>query len=926
MPRRLLPLFALTMCLALVSSLAPARSAEGSASRVTAPKEHFGFNLGDDYCLANYEQYAAYLAKLEKQSDRIKVVNIGETSEKRPQLMAVVTSPPNHKKLEQYREIARKLANAEGVSDAEAKKLAEEGKAVVWIDGGLHASEVLCAQAMAETIYRFLSDDAAETRRILDHVIILFVHANPDGMDLCADWYMREKDPKKRSPAGLPRLYQKYIGHDNNRDFYANTQAETRNMNRVMYREWLPQIVYNHHQTGPPGAVLFCPPFRDPFNFNCDPLVISGVDALGAAMMQRFLAEDKPGATCRSGARYSTWFNGGLRTTAYFHNIIGLLTETIGSPTPSRIPFTPGVQVPRADYLAPIAPQVWHFRQSVEYSVTANKAVLDYAARNRENLLHNIWVMGHRAIERGSRDSWTVTPRMAAAAKGTRGDATAFQKYFRDPAKRDPRGYVIPSDQADFLTATKFVNALIGTGVKVQRATAAFSVADKKYPAGSYFVTCAQAFRAHVLDMFEPQDHPDDFAYPGAPPTPPYDAAGYTLAFQMGVKFDRIPTDVTGPFETVADELPPPPATVLDREGAVGFFLSANANDAFRAVNQLLAAGEDVRRLKESVAIEGVKHPAGMFYVAKGPETELRLDKIARSLGTRFVGSRAAPGKAAVALKPVRIGLWDRYGGSMPSGWTRWLLEQFEFPFHVVYPPELDQGNLRAKFDVIILQDDALGRRQGGGGADQPPDVAVTDELGLPAEYRGRRGTITTAKTIPQLKKFLEEGGAVLAIGGSTAIASQLGLTLENHLVVKDSAGKEKTLGRDQFYVPPSVLRVKVDVDNPLTWGLGEELDLMFDNSPTFRLPADALKAGASRVAWFAGKTPLRSGWAFGQEHLDGGVAVVDAPMGKGKLVLCGPPVLFRAQPHGAFKLVFNAIERAAEKPVSETVEKAREK
>src|SRR5689334_10376677 len=325
MPRCLFPL----ALLGFVFALAPARSAEPHAPKLTTPKAHFGFNLGDDYCLANYEQYAAYLAKLEKESDRIKVVNVGDTAEKRPQLMAVVTSPANHKKLDQYRDIARKLATADGLSPEEAGKLVIKGKAVVWIDGGLHASEVLCAQAMAETIYQLLSGTDAETLRILDDVIILFVHANPDGMDLCADWYMRERDPKKRSLAGLPRLYQKYIGHDNNRDFYSNTQAETKNLNRVMYREWFPQIVYNHHQAGPAGTVLFCPPFRDPFNYNIDPLVISGIDAVGAAMMRRFLVEGKPGATTRSGAPYSTWFNGGLRTTAYFHNMIGLLTETV---------------------------------------------------------------------------------------------------------------------------------------------------------------------------------------------------------------------------------------------------------------------------------------------------------------------------------------------------------------------------------------------------------------------------------------------------------------------------------------------------------------------------------------------------------------------------------------------------------------------
>jgi hypothetical protein len=909
-------LFALAV-VALVFALAPARSADPVAPKVTTPKAHFGFNLGDDYCLANYEQYADYLAKLARESDRIKVVDIGNTAEKRQQFMAVVTSPANHKKLDQYRDIARKLANAEGVSPEVAAKLAAEGKAVVWIDGGLHASEVLCAQAMAETIYQLVSANDAETLRILDDVIVLFVHANPDGMDLCADWYMRERDPKKRSSAGLPRLYQKYIGHDNNRDFYANTQAETRNMNRVMYREWFPQIVYNHHQSGPPGTVLFCPPFRDPFNYNVDPLVISGIDAVGAAMMQRFLVENKPGATTRSGARYSTWWNGGLRTTAYFHNMIGLLTETVGSPTPSRIPFNPAMQLPRADFLAPIAPQEWHFRRSVDYSVTANKAVLDYASRHREQLLHNIWLMGKNAIDRGNRDSWTVTPKVVAAAKGVRGGQAEFEKFFRDPAKRDARGYIIPANQPDFLTATKFVDVLIGTGLKVHRATAEFAVGGKKYPAGSYVVKSAQAFRAHVLDMFEPQDHPDDFAYPGAPPTPPYDAAGWTLAYQMGVKFDRILEGFDGPFEELKDEVKPPPAKVLDAEGAVGFFLHVRTNDAFRAVNQLLAAGEEVRRLKEPFTAEGVKHPAGMFFVTRKDGTQARLEKIAETIGTRFIGSKDAPGREAVALKPVRIGLWDRYGGSMPSGWTRWLLEQFEFPFQVVYPPELDKGGLREKFDVIVLVDGAIGgggRGPMGMGGDQPPpDIGVIDEIGLPAEYRGRRGSITTARTLPQLKKFLEDGGTILTIGSSTALATQLGLPVANHLVTKDAGGKDVPLGRDKFYVPPSILRVKLNTEHPLTWGLGEEVDVMFANSPTFRLAGEG-KSRPERVAWFEGKTPLRSGWAYGQEHLDGGVAIVDAAVGKGRLVLYGPQVLFRAQPHGTFKLFFNAIARAGEK------------
>jgi hypothetical protein len=909
----------LALCLVLTAAL-PAAARPDTLPRVTPPKDYFGFAIGDDYCLANYQQLMGYWTKLERESDRLKVVRIGVTEEGRPQLMGIVTSPANHRELARHQDAARRLARAE-VGEAEARKLAAAGRAVVWIDGGLHATETLCAQVLIESVYQLVSGTDAETLRLLDDVIILFVHANPDGHDLVADWYMREPDPKRRSLGGLPRLYQKYIGHDNNRDFYANTQAETRNMNRVLYHEWFPQVVYNHHQSGPPGTVLFCPPFRDPFNYHIDPLVLSGLDAVGAAMMQRFLVEGKPGATVRSGARYSTWFNGGLRTTTYFHNMLGLLTETVGSPTPMQIPYNPALQLPRGDYLAPVAPQRWHFRRSVDYSVTANKAVLDYASRHREQLLYNIWLMGHNAVERGGRDHWTVTPKMVEAARAARAGAPSgasgteeFQRFFRDPAKRDPRGYVLPADQPDFLTATKFVNVLLETGVKVNRATAAFAVGGNKYPAGSYVVKGAQPFRAHVLDLFEPQDHPNDFAYPGAPPTAPYDLAGWTLAYQMGVRFDRVLDGFDGPFEEVRGPLRPPPGRVEAAGGAAGFFLDARTNDAFRAVNRLLTAGEEVRRLRAPFAANGATHPAGTFFVAGKPATRPLLEKLAFELGLSFHGSPAAPAGEAVALRPVRVGLWDRYGGSMPSGWTRWLLERFEFPYRLVFVPELDKGGLRDKFDVLIFMDGAIPGRGPAGARPGPSGDPPPPEDRIPAEYRGRRGSITQTNTVPQLRQFLEAGGTVLAVGSSTALGQQLGLPLANHLIVKDDEGNERPLGRDKFYVPGSVLRVRVDATHPLAWGLGDEVDVMFQASPTFRLRDGAGSNGLRRVAWFDRKAPLRSGWAWGQEYLEGGVAVVDAPVGKGRLVLFGPEIAFRAQPHGTFKLLFNGIVAAGHK------------
>jgi hypothetical protein len=302
------------------------------AQTVPTPKSHFGFSIGDDYQLANYTQTEAYFKKLAESSRRVKLVDIGKTEEGRSQYMLIITSPENQKNLSRYQEISQKLAHAEGLTPAQAKALASEGKAVVWIDGGLHANEVVGAHQLIQMAYNLASNTDAETNKILDNVIVLMTHANPDGQELVSNWYMREKDPKKRSLSGIPRLYEKYAGHDNNRDFFMLNLKETQNIGKQLFVEWLPQIMYNHHQAGPAGTVVAGPPYRDPYNYVFDPIILTSIDAVGAAMHNRMNVEAKPGYTQRGGSVFSTWYNGGLRTTTYFHNMIGLLTEIVGSP------------------------------------------------------------------------------------------------------------------------------------------------------------------------------------------------------------------------------------------------------------------------------------------------------------------------------------------------------------------------------------------------------------------------------------------------------------------------------------------------------------------------------------------------------------------------------------------------------------------
>ncbi len=918
-----------------------------TAPKITTPKDALGFNIGDDYMMATYTQLETYWKKIASECDRCKLVDMGPTEQGRRQWMMIITSPANQKKLDHYKEISARLAHAEGLTDDQAHALAREGKAVVWIDGGLHASETVGSQQLMEMVYQMASRTDPETMRLLDDTIQLYVQANPDGQEMVANWYMREKDPLKRNLNGMPMLYAKYVGHDDNRDFYMSAMKETTNMNRQLFLEWYPQIMYNHHQTGPAGAVIFMPPFRDPFNYNFDPLVPLGIEMVGTAMHSRLVAEGKGGSAMRTGANYSTWWNGGLRTVTYFHNMIGILTEIIGNPTPIDIPLVAEKQLPQGDWPLPIAPttngQKWHYRQSIEYEMSNNRAMLDLASRYRETWLYNIYQMGRNSIQKGNQDTWTVTPKRIAAleeaaakmapaggrgGRGGRGGGAAggdlpagltpggggaatlpselYNTVLHDPKMRDPRGYIIPSDQADFATATEFVDALLKNGITVMKATSQFSVAGKSYPNGSYVVKTAQAFRPHVMDMFEPQDHPNDFAYPGGPPKPPYDITGWTLAYQMGVKFDRILDAFDGPFTKINGVLPPPSEPVTGT-GTAGFLISHRINNSFVLINRLLKAGADVYWIKKDMSADGEDLGTGAIWVPASGSARGIIDQTAKQLGVPAHMVAKAPAGDAMKLKPIRIGLFDQYGGNMPSGWTRWLFEQYEFPFQVVYPQTLDAGELKSKFDVLVFTDGAYrragtgGRGGGGGFGNQVPED-------LPSEYQGWTGRISEDKTMPQLKKFVESGGSIVTIGSSTSMAELLGLPVKDYLTEKGPDGRDRALPREKFYIPGSLLKTNIDNTNPLAYGMPEQVDVFFDNSPVFRMEPNAELKKTSAVAWFSGPAPLDSGWAWGQQYLDGGTAAAEATVGEGKVMMLGPEVAFRSQPHATYKLLFNGL------------------
>lgn len=917
------------LCTAL--ALAAAVPLTLPAQQRTTPKQFFGHDIGADYELPNYSKLHQYWITIAKESDRVVLDTIGLTEEGRPQIMAIVTSPANHRNLARYKDISTRLAKAEGLDSAAAAALARDGKVIFWIDGGLHATEVLGAQQLTETLWQLSSRTDPETVRILDDVVILMAHANPDGMELVSDWYMKESDKLRRTTSTIPRLYEKYAGHDNNRDSYMNALAETRNMSQQLFIEWHPQIMYNHHQTGPTGTVMAAPPYRDPANYWFHPAMITGLDLVGAALNHRFVLEHKPGLTFRQGSNYSTWWNGGLRTTGYYHNQIGILTETIGNPTPMRVALVPDRQLRSASLPLPIEPQVWHFRQSVDYSVSANYAFLDLASRYRETFLFNRWVMGMDQVKAGQRDNWTISPKWVAAmteqivkdrgaqageqgrAGGPRGggqanpgSAVANDRYMamlRKPENRDPRAYVLSSAQKDFPTASKFVRALQYSGVDVHKATAPFSANGKQFPAGSWVIFTSQAFRAHVLDMFEPQDHPNDFRYPGGPPIPPYDNAGWTLAYQMGVEFERVLDGLTGPFEK-ANGISPIPGGMVAK-GKAGYFIHAGVNDGSTVANRLRKAGVKASRIPTEYKDGATTWPAGSWFIPAGGAADKVVAQAAQDLGVNVAAANSKP-SSLQAVQPLRIGLVDRYGGNMPSGWTRLILEKFEFPYTTVYPQEIDAGNLKAKYDVLVFTDGMFSEAAAGRGFGGSPDTTL-----IPAEYRRQLGRVSADQSVPSLKQFVEAGGRIVAIGSSIALGKAMGLPIENHLTEANG----RPYANEKYYIPGSVLEVALDTTATVAAGMAARPAVMFDNSPVMKFGADASAKGLKALATFDTATPLRSGWAWGQDLLKGGVAMAEANMGKGTVWLFGPEILFRSQAHGTYKLFLNALDGGFKRP-----------
>ena len=866
-------------------------------AQVPSPVQFLGHEVGADYKLCNHTDLLRYFEAVDAASDRVKLVDIGTTSYGRRLTMAVITSPDNHARLEELRTISTALCGAR-VEEAEAEAMVENGRAVVWIDAGLHSTETIAGQNVIELVWQMASRDDAEVRRILDEVVLLACPVNPDGLELVANAYAAT------GSIDIPILYQRFLGHDNNRDFYACNMEETRAVSRVFFTDWRPQIVYNHHQTAPQGTILFTPPFRDPFNYSADPAVMRGIDWIASSMNRRFASERKPGVISRSGAPYSGWWNGGLRSTCYFHNIIGLLTEAFGHPDPTRIVQSVDRRLSSGDYPDPVPTQVWHARQTVEYLQTANFAILDHAARYRRELLRDIWRMGRNSIERGSRDHWTPTPALVALAKKKTEAKEDGDAVFVDPMLRDPRAWVMPLDQRDSAAAFRMAQALQRSGVEVHVANAPVVVGDRKAPAGSLVVFAAQAFRPHVRDLFEPQHHPDDFK--DGKPVPPYDSAGWTLSMQMGVEVLRALDPIEGEFTVLPSLAQRKDVAVADADA--GWRIDPSDSHASIVVNRLLQRGIVVERMLD-----------GSWFVASAQDRakEALVAAVADS-GVRAESLATVTEEAKPMQRAPRVGLFDVWGGNMPTGWNEWLLREFAFPHQLVFGDRIARGGLRNDFDALLFHTGLPGGRDLSNPKlpVSPESIAKLQQALPPYEdwstLPSRATKLTGDTAWPALREFVEQGGSLLVFGSECEkVVRQMRLPITVGTWVDDATaeGGRRRTRNEEFYVPGSLLHVDVDTSHPFAAGSEARAVAMFTRSSVV---LQSTGDGVEVIARYRDSDTLASGWAVGLSHLAGRAAIARVPMGNGSIVLFGADATYRGQPLATIRLVWNALFASA--------------
>lgn len=830
-------------------------------SNVPAPERVFGREIGEAGWLPDWDEIITYFRELEAASPRVNVEVLGESTSGLPYIVVAVSAPenlqPNARELN--RELLGRLWDARGADEATVDPVLEEAKTVGIILATQHSTEVGAALMTLQLAYELASSDDPATLDILQNTISLFVPShNPDGIQMIHDWYDRVVDTEHVG-ADLPFLYHPYTGHDNNRDWFMMTQAETRHYANLHNREH-PQAVFDMHQMGRLGARYMVPPFIDPLDPNQDPVIQQGFAALGTHIAQRLTAAGKEGVVTHA------MFDNYSPSLAYgnYHGSVDLLSEAASANLASTVTIREdeltdehGFDPTKRQWNQPLPWKggEWSIADIVEYNRIAARAFLEHLSRHRRQ-----WLMDYFGINARSCDRTEA-----------------------------PYGFVIPQDQRDPGTTDELLEILQRGLVEVMEATDDIELDGVTWPAGTRVVSLSQPASAFAKTLLEVQTYPDLRRWPDGPPAQPYDVVGHTLPIQMGVRVVGLskPIPIDAPLQVIAESLDYEGTLTGDVDSGRFWVIDERSNSSIAAITDFLEEDIPVYRAREANPELGVR--TGSIIVPADAARRDLMTEIVHGTGVDAVAVNQALDLPVDRQVKVRLGVYQPWTASMDEGWARWVLEEFAVEYTTLETPDIRQGNLRDRFDAILIPNMTSAQLLDG-----MPEKTRYKELNVP-EYVGGLGALG----LDELRRFAGQGGTLIAVDAACeALIESMALPVKNVL-----RGKSE----EEFFCPGSLLQVVMDSRHPLGYGLPRETAVLFMKSAAF----ESAGPDAISVATYPVSNPNLSGWILGEELLERKSALVDVSYGEGKVVLIGFRPYFRAQTRGTYKVLFNAIARA---------------
>ena len=879
-----------TLAASLVAVAMSLGAAVGLAQEIApppppSPDAFLGYRLGEDRKLADYHQIVEYLKVLDKASDRLELHRLGRTTLDNEMVMAAISAPRTLEQSLRYREMARKLADPRGVPQEESERIIREGQVIVLVTCNIHSVEIAASQMAMELAYELATTEDPRLLGHLQNVILLLVPSlNPDGQLMEVEWYRKHLDTPHEG-GRMPWLYHHYAGHDNNRDFFMLALAETRLINRVLYHEWFPQIYLDEHQMGSSGPRLFVPPFSDPLNQNIPPLIWRMADLIGTNMALRLEQEGRPGVI--DSYAYDGYWPGGSMNTAWWKNVVGVLTEMASARMASPIYVDEnelaGARKGLPEYRAqinfpnPWKGGWWRLRDIIDYELTATLSLIETASIHREDFLRGMHEMAAAQVGHGK--------------------------------TRPPYAYVVPPQQHDPPTTAAMVEILREGGVEAHHSNRDLTLDGRIWPAGSIFFLMDQPYRPYLKEMMEKQVYPEIRPAEGAAPFRPYDVTGWTLPLQMGVSWAAVQEPVGQQAREALVKLTgqapaPNEAVVVQNAGRTDlryYAISHDTNNASRAINRLLDAGLEVHLAAAPFDAEGRRFESGTILVMADPKgaSEVRQAVADMAVGAVALGGLGAgPAPPTRQLRRARLGLYKPWAASMDEGWTRLVLERAGFRHEALDNASIKSGGLAQRYDVILLPD--VEREVIVDGKPKSSDATARYFVPLPGEYAGGIGT----EGVKKLEEFVREGGTLVALDSSSMLPIQdFNVPVRNVL---------ESVKADEFSCPGSLLRIALDTSHPVAYGMPAEAAGYFAEGPAFATQIPGGGQARAVIARYPEGPLLLSGWIRGEGLLARRAAAVEVGLGKGRVILMGLRVQHRSQTHGTYKLLFNAIHYGA--------------